>query len=46
MAKEFQKRYIAKQGIVGPVSGTYEFLQITKTGVVRFSKKKILTLKN
>lgn len=42
MAKKFQKRYIQKRGILGPISGTYEFLQVTKNGVLKFVKKKIL----
>lgn len=43
MAKKTQKGYKITRGILGPVSGTYEFLQITKNGVLRFVKKKVLT---
>lgn len=43
MARVFQKRYKVKQGILGSISGTYEFLQITKNGVIKFVKKRSVT---
>lgn len=43
MGKKSQKRWKQLRGILGPVSGTYNFLQIGKNGVLKFVKKKVLT---